>query len=99
MAAQGAADAVKDAVQNVADKVNELSTNDTEQKNLLLDEVTGEKVSKTELKKRQKQRQKDAQKAEKAATTKAPPAPKRKAGSAEEEEAKLNPNVSLHSFK
>ncbi|CCH44291.1 lysyl-tRNA synthetase, class II [Wickerhamomyces ciferrii] len=40
---------------------------------LHLDEVTGEQVSKSELKKRQKQRQKEAEKAEKAA--KAPPKP------------------------
>ena len=61
--------------------------------NLLLDEVTGEKVSKTELKRRQKQREKDAKKKEKEAA--APPktaAPKKV--SAEEEEANLTPNVS-----
>ncbi|KAL4943650.1 hypothetical protein BDV06DRAFT_189339 [Aspergillus oleicola] len=59
--------------------------------NLLLDEVTGEKVSKTELKRRQKQREKDAKKKEKEAA--APPkttAPKKV--SAEEEEANLTPN-------
>lgn len=60
--------------------------------NLHLDEVTGEKVSKTELKKRQKQRQKEAEKAKKAAA--APPKassgkPKNAAG---QEEADLNPN-------
>lgn len=60
--------------------------------NLLLDEVTGEKVSKSELKKRQKARERDARKKEKEAA--APPKPEKKV-SAEEEEANLNPNVSL----
>jgi len=63
-----------------------------EMANLHLDEVTGERVSKTELKKRQKQRQKEAEKAKKAAA--APPKaasgkPKNAAG---EEEKDLNPN-------
>ena len=58
---------------------------------LLLDEVTGEKVSKTELKKRQKQREKDAKKKEKEA---AAPAKTQKKTSAEEDEANLTPNVS-----
>ncbi|GME56366.1 putative lysyl-tRNA synthetase protein [Neofusicoccum parvum] len=57
------------------------------QANLLLDEVTGERVSKTELKRRQKQREKDAKKAEKAAA--APPKPKKEKADAEEE---LTPN-------
>ncbi|KAJ5237446.1 hypothetical protein N7489_007537 [Penicillium chrysogenum] len=57
--------------------------------NLLLDEVTGEKVSKTELKRRQKQREKDAKKKEKEAA--APPKAEKKS-SAEEEEANLTPN-------
>lgn len=60
--------------------------------NLLLDEVTGEKVSKTELKKRQKLREKEAKKKEKEAA--APPKTQKKA-SAEEEEANLTPNVSV----
>lgn len=60
--------------------------------NLLLDEVTGERVSKSELKRRQKQREKDARKKEKEAA--APPKVEKKA-SAEEEEANLTPNVSL----
>lgn len=61
--------------------------------NLLLDDVTGEKVSKTELKRRQKQREKDAKKKEKEAA--APPKPKaEKKSSAEEDEANLTPNVS-----
>jgi lysyl-tRNA synthetase class 2 len=62
--------------------------------NLLLDDVTGEKVSKTELKRRQKQREKDAKKKEKEAA--APPKPKsEKKTSAEDEEANLTPNVSF----
>ncbi|KAJ5776352.1 uncharacterized protein N7511_001363 [Penicillium nucicola] len=59
--------------------------------NLLLDEVTGEKVSKTELKRRQKKRDNDAKKKEKEAA--APPKAKaEKKTSAEEEEANLTPN-------
>ncbi|KAB5543020.1 hypothetical protein GE09DRAFT_1225168 [Coniochaeta sp. 2T2.1] len=59
--------------------------------NLHLDEVTGERVSKTELKKRQKARQNEAKKAAKAAA--APPKPassKPKAAGADEKD--LNPN-------
>lgn len=59
--------------------------------NLHLDEVTGEKVSKTELKKRQKQRDNEKKKREKAAA--APPKAEKKV-SAEEEESNLTPNVS-----
>lgn len=60
--------------------------------NLLLDEATGEKVSKTELKRRTKQRQKEKEKAEKAAA--APPKPvAAKKNNAEAEETQLNPNV------
>ena len=69
-------------IQNMADGV----------KDLHLDEVTGERVSKTELKKRMKQREKETKKAEKQTT--APPQPKRKAASQEEEEGQLNANVS-----
>ena len=58
---------------------------------LLLDEVTGEKVSKTELKKRQKQREKDSKKKEKEA---AAPPKAQKNSSAEDDEANLTPNVS-----
>ncbi|KAF9888698.1 lysyl-tRNA synthetase [Aspergillus nanangensis] len=59
--------------------------------NLLLDEVTGEKVSKSELKRRQKNREKEAKKKEKEAA--APPKPAAvKKTSAEEEEANLTPN-------
>ncbi|OJD36613.1 lysyl-trna synthetase [Diplodia corticola] len=57
------------------------------QQNLLLDEVTGERVSKSELKRRQKQREKDAKKAEKAAA--APPKAKKEKAENEEE---LTPN-------
>lgn len=47
--AQAAANAVKETVNNVADKVSELTTGDNAAApNLYLDEVTGEKVSKTE---------------------------------------------------
>lgn len=94
MATQQTADSVKGAVQDVADRVKDMSTSDGPQPNLLLDEATGERVSKTELKKRQKAREKDAKKAEKEATKQAPPQPKRKAVSQEEEEGKLNANVS-----
>jgi hypothetical protein len=87
------AETVKDAVANVAEKVSQLTTGESAP-NLVLDEVTGEKVSKSEFKKRQKQREKDVKKAEKEATRQPPPQAKRKAGSAEEDEAKLNPNVS-----
>lgn len=62
--------------------------------NLHLDEVTGEKVSKSELKKRQKGREQEKKKAEKAAA--APPkTEKKKAASAEANEAELNPNVRI----
>ncbi|OKL56293.1 Lysine--tRNA ligase, cytoplasmic [Talaromyces atroroseus] len=59
--------------------------------NLFLDEVTGEKVSKSELKRRQKTREKEAKKKEKEAA--APPKPKQeKQKSAEEEESNLSPH-------
>lgn len=60
--------------------------------NLHLDEVTGERVSKSELKKRQKLRATEAKKKEKAAA--APPKPEKKSTSAELDESNLNPNVS-----
>ena len=92
--AQNAIDAVKDAVENVTERAGELTTQDNAgtAPNLQLDDVTGERVSKSELKKRQKQRDKDAKRAEAAATKKPQPEPKKKAASAEEDEAKLNPN-------
>jgi len=58
--------------------------------NLHLDEVTGERVSKSELKKRVKQRENEARKQQKAAA--APPQAQRKT-SAEDSESNLNPNV------
>lgn len=62
-----------------------------------LDEVTGEQVSKTELKKRQKQREKEKQKAERAAA--APPKPIAvKKTNAEADEKELNPNVIAHTI-
>ena len=60
--------------------------------NLHLDEVTGERVSKTELKKRTKQREADAKKAAKAAAAPPKPAATKKAPSAEEQEKELTPN-------
>jgi lysyl-tRNA synthetase class 2 len=92
MAAEQAREVVENAVQAVAQGVEQLTTGEGSQVNLILDEVTGERVSKTELKKRQKQREKEKQKAEREATRQAPPQPKRKA--AEEDEEKLNANVS-----
>lgn len=56
---------------------------------LHLDNVTGEMISKTELKKREKQRKKDAEKAEKAAA-KGPV--QKSAKSAEAAEKELTPN-------
>jgi lysyl-tRNA synthetase, class II len=62
--------------------------------NLHLDEVTGERVSKSELKKRQKQREQEAKKAAKAAA--APPKqPPKKKQNEEMDESNLNPNVSF----
>jgi hypothetical protein len=61
---------------------------------LLLDEPTGEMVSKSELKKRQKNRQKEEEKAKKAAA--APPKPATaKKSNAEADEKELNPNVNI----
>ena len=95
MSTQQAADAAKNAVQSVADGVKNLTTTDgSPAPNSILDEATGEYVSKTELKKRQKNRERDAKKAERESTRQAPPPPKRKAASQEEDESKLNPNVS-----
>ena len=95
MATQKTADAVKDAVQNVADGVKNITTSDgSPQPNSILDEATGEYVSKTELKKRQKQREKQSKRAERESTRQPPPQPKRKAASQEVDESQLNPNVS-----
>jgi lysyl-tRNA synthetase, class II len=62
--------------------------------NLHLDEVTGERVSKSELKKRQKQRQLEEKKAAKAAAAPPKQDKKKAAGSEELDESNLNPNVS-----
>jgi lysyl-tRNA synthetase class 2 len=60
--------------------------------NLHLDEVTGEKVSKSELKKRQKNRAKEEEKRKREAA--APPKPVvAKKSNAEVDEKELNPNV------
>ncbi|MCJ1351034.1 MAG: lysyl-tRNA synthetase [Icmadophila ericetorum] len=59
--------------------------------NLHLDEVTGERVSKTELKKRQKQRAAEEKKRERAAVAPAPSQGTRST-SAEEDESNLSPN-------
>jgi lysyl-tRNA synthetase class 2 len=91
MAAESAKDAVQNVVQTVAQGIEHLTTGDGTQVNLVLDEVTGDRVSKTELKKRQKQREKEKQKAEREATRQAPPPPRRRAGGEDEEH--LNPNV------
>lgn len=58
------AEAVKDAVASMTDKISQVTTADD---GLHLDEATGERVSKSELKKRIKQRQRDAEKAAKTA--------------------------------
>ena len=60
--------------------------------NLHLDEVTGERVSKSELKKRQKQRETERKKAEKAAA--APPKQAKAKKEGDIDESELNPNVS-----
>ena len=59
---------------------------------LLLDEATGDMVSKSELKKREKNRKKEEEKKAKEAA--APPKPAKKTN-AEADEKELNPNVSL----
>jgi lysyl-tRNA synthetase class 2 len=64
--------------------------------NLHLDEVTGERVSKSELKKRQKQRMKDEEKKKKEAAAPPKPAAPKKTN-AEAEEKELNPNVRIYS--
>lgn len=66
--------------------------------NLQLDEVTGEMISKSELKKRQKNRQKEEEKRKKEAA--APPKPVMvKKSNAEADEKELNPNVRMRPFK
>ncbi|CAO3681576.1 unnamed protein product [Umbelopsis ramanniana] len=61
----------------------------TSEQNLQKDPVTGEMISKSEMKRRQKQREKEAAKAAKAAAKPAAPVAKK---SAEEGEEDLNPN-------
>jgi lysyl-tRNA synthetase class 2 len=58
--------------------------------NLHTDPVTGEKISKSELKRRQKQRERDEKKKEKEAAL---PARPKKEGKKEEAAEELNPNV------
>jgi lysyl-tRNA synthetase, class II len=58
---------------------------------LHLDEVSGKMVSKSELKRLQKQREAEEKKQKRAAT--APPKPEKKKPA---EEMELNPNVSCH---
>lgn len=55
---------------------------------LILDDVTGEEVSKTELKRRQKQRENERKKAEKAAA-----APQKAGPKTTVDESQLTPNV------
>ncbi|KAF2716679.1 lysyl-tRNA synthetase [Polychaeton citri CBS 116435] len=91
MSAQGAADAVKDAVQTVTDKVKELTTAEGQQQggtvaSSILDEETGEYVSKSEFKKRQKQREKTKKREADAANKQPPPASKKKHAAEEEED-------------
>ncbi|KAF2000500.1 lysyl-tRNA synthetase [Amniculicola lignicola CBS 123094] len=61
-------------------------------KDLHEDPVTGEKISKSELKRRQKQRDSEKRKAEKAEKSTALPSRPKKEKSAEEAEGDLNPN-------
>lgn len=60
---------------------------------LILDDVTGEEVSKTELKRRQKQRENERKKAEKAA---AAPATQKAGPKTGVDESQLTPNVIAH---
>ncbi|KAF2858647.1 lysyl-tRNA synthetase [Piedraia hortae CBS 480.64] len=87
---------VNDLVESIGGRVNSLNMSEgaaPAASNQYLDEVTGEHVSKTELKKRQKQREKEKQRAEREATRQPPPAPKRKGdAAAAAEEEKLSPN-------
>lgn len=100
MAAQQTTEAVKDAASKVAEGISQLTTGEGSNAaaaaadnalNLQKDEVTGEMVSKSELKKRQKLREKDAKKAERESQRQPPPAAKKKAPAGAHEE-ELNPN-------
>ncbi|KAF2760329.1 lysyl-tRNA synthetase [Pseudovirgaria hyperparasitica] len=86
------AESVKNAVEAVVSSVTGNTGESAAEgaPKLLLDEVTGERVSKSELKKRQKQRENEKKKAEKAATAPPKPAAKKAAGAVNE--ADLNPN-------
>lgn len=64
--------------------------------NLQLDEATGEKVSKSELKRRQKLRAQEEKKQQRAA---AAPTKVEKKRSAEEYESNLTPSVSTHNLR
>ncbi|KAI6246826.1 Lysine--tRNA ligase cla4 [Erysiphe necator] len=75
-----------DANPNVESEPNNASQNLT----LYFDEVTGENVSKTELKRRQKQRQKQKEKLQREASAPKPVTSSSK--NVEEDEKKLNPN-------
>ncbi|ERF77051.1 Lysine--tRNA ligase [Endocarpon pusillum Z07020] len=70
----------------MADSANEVTENVA---NLHLDEVTGERISKTELKKRQKLRAQEERKQQRAAAT---PAKTEKKRPAEDDESNLTPN-------
>lgn len=82
------ADAIKETVSDLVEKVNDLTTGD----GLHLDEVTGERVSKSELKKRQRNRQRDEEKAAKAAAKPARAPVKPKVDGADAVVEELNPN-------
>ncbi|GKT46493.1 lysine--tRNA ligase cla4 [Colletotrichum spaethianum] len=72
------------------EQVKDLKVEETAK--LLKDDVTGEMVSKTELKKRQKARQREAEKAKKAAAAPPKPAGNAKKGNAEADEKNLDPS-------
>ncbi|KZL81823.1 lysyl-trna synthetase [Colletotrichum incanum] len=72
------------------EQVKDLKVEETAK--LLKDDVTGEMVSKTELKKRQKARQREAEKAKKAAAAPPKPAGNSKKGNAEADEKNLDPS-------
>ncbi|KAK1978015.1 lysyl-tRNA synthetase [Colletotrichum cereale] len=78
------------ASEPITEQVKDLKVEETV--NLLKDDVTGEMVSKTELKKRQKARQREAEKAKKAAAAPPKPAGNSKKGNAEADEKNLDPS-------
>lgn len=99
MSLQGATDAVREGVEAVTETLQNASIDTvtnaatTSTPNFVLDEATGEMVSKTELKKRIKNREKEAKKAEREAARPPPPQAKNRPTTAEEDESTLNPNV------